>query len=142
MRALAGVVLEGLADDAPGQLDREPADLGPQLEHRLLAVGLDGGASRLEDRGRPRYGPRPVAASMISAPLRLSLLANARGVAAQLGQLGLVLLPSQRGLGLSLVGLGDAALDRLCPLGEGLLEDREDLPLEERGRAGRTRRCR
>src|SRR5690606_26959108 len=39
--ALARLVVQRLADDLAGQRGRDRTDLAPQLDHRLLALGLD-----------------------------------------------------------------------------------------------------
>src|SRR5690606_5172575 len=108
--ALASLLLEGLTDDAAGQIGREATDLTAQRDDGLLPLGLDllvrhvGDALGLGLRLLAHLGHDLGA-------LLLGVLADAGRLLAGIGQLGLVLPQDSRGLLLGLLGLGDAALD-------------------------------
>ena len=108
--ALPGVVLEGLADELAGQFGGELADVLAQRGRGGLAVGLDLGVAGGDDLLALPLAFRAHLGDERGA-LLLRLLAQPRGLVAGLGELGLVLLEDALGLGLSGLGLLDAALD-------------------------------
>ena len=63
---------------------------------------------------------------MICCALGARCVADLRRLGAGLGELGAVLLQRRLGLGLHGLGALDAALDRVAPSAEGLLELRGD----------------
>ena len=95
--ALAGLVVQRLADDAAGQVGRQPADLAAQRHDGLLALGLD---LLLGGLGDPRGLGLGLAAQLGDdrRTLLARLLADARGLGAGLGELRLVLLERRLGL--------------------------------------------
>ena len=129
--ALPGVVLEGLADERPARSVGERADVaGAAAANGLLAVGLD-----LRVPAATISSRSPLAfLAHLGDDLRAllpRLLAQARGLVAGLGELGLVLLERRLGLGLRVLGLLDAALDGLAALFQNLVDVREELLGEE-----------
>src|SRR5690606_29966229 len=100
--ALARLLLEGLPDDAAGQVGREATHLGTQLHDRLLALGLDLLVRQLGDA--PGLGLRLLAhLGHDLGALLLGVLADAGRLLAGLGQLRLVLAQDGRGLLLRLL---------------------------------------
>ena len=128
--ALPGGVLQGLADDAAGQVGRDAPDLLAQRDRHLTAVRLDlrvtGGDDGLA-----------LALALLAhlgddrRALLTGLLGDPGRLVAGLGELGLVLLERLLGLGLSLGRSLQATLDRVPPLFQGLLDVRKELLSEE-----------
>src|SRR5690606_37719482 len=123
--ALPRLVLEGLADDAAGQLDGQPTDLRAELGEGGLAIRLDLGLRRLDDAASLGLGLLAELGLDLRA-LRLRLLADPGRLLPGLGELGAVLLERPLRLGLSLLGPLDAALDRLGALLQRLLDTRDE----------------
>src|SRR5436189_142791 len=89
--AAASLVGEGLSDDPAGQVDRQRADLGPQVTHDALALG---GELLLPGRDDAVgflacFGQDVLTDALGVGP---SLVADASGFGASLGELRLVLL--------------------------------------------------
>ena len=118
---------ERLADDAAGEVERERAHLAAQRDERGLALGLDlrvrGGRQTrgLGGRGVLRLGDDLLA-------VLTGGVADLTGLLAGVGELRGVLLERGLGLALSLVGLGDVALDGRAALVEQLLHAGEGRP--------------
>ena len=116
--ALARVVLEGLADDAAGEVDGERAHLAAELDEGLLALGRDLGGGGRDDAGGLLAGLDPRLLDDLG-PLALRLGADAARLLARLGELLLVLLQQRLRLGAVLLGLGELALDATRALVQG-----------------------
>ena len=114
-----------LTDDLAGQLDRDPAEVGPQLGDDLRTLGVE---LRPTGRGDPlglgvRLGEHVVADGLGLGP---RVLADLGGLLPGTGQLLVVAIERGLGLVLGLFGLRDATLDGLGPSGVRLLELRPD----------------
>src|ERR1022692_3838580 len=122
--ALPGLVLQCLAQHPAGQVHRQGAHLGPEHLDRLLAIGVDLRVRRVDQSPGLGLSLLPHPGDDLSA-LLLGLLAKPGGLLTGLRELLLVLLKSLIRLGLRLLGALQAALNRVGPLGEGILDPRE-----------------
>src|ERR1035438_3026214 len=128
--ALSGLVLQRLTHDPAGQVYGQGAHLGPEHLDRQLAVGVDLRVRRGDQAPGLGLGLLPHLGDDLGA-LFLGLLAEPGGLLPGFRELLLVLLEPLIRLGLRLLGALDAALDLLGPLGQGLLDPREQHLVED-----------
>src|SRR5690606_36512342 len=129
------LVGERLADDSARQVDRELAQLGPQLSDEslplrgeLLLAGRDDAIRLL-----PGFGE-----DALADPLRIrtSVVADPSRLGTRLGELGLVLLKQLVRLSLRGFGPLDTAFDRLDPRLVHRLHPRHDEPQQDEDEQG------
>src|ERR1035438_6418594 len=128
--ALSGLVLQRLTHYPSGQVYGQGAHLGPEHLDRQLAVGVDLRVRRGDQAPGLGLGLLPHLGDDLGA-LFLGLLAEPGGLLPGFRELLLVLLEPLIRLGLRLLGALDAALDLLGPLGQGLLDPREQHLVED-----------